>query len=91
MCDLNFLICIFQHKKNSKIEENINENIYKYLESRNFTYYPSRIDEEEDAYQITEYIETGKTEAKAMEIIQKKKKMSEHKRKPIPVYRNTEA
>ena len=41
--------------------------------------------------QITEYIETGKTEAKAMEIIQKKKKMSEHKRKPIPVYRRKEA
>ena len=41
--------------------------------------------------QITEYLETGKTEAKAMEIIQKKKKMSDHKRKTIPVYRKTEA
>ena len=41
--------------------------------------------------QISEYIETGKTEAKAMEIIQKKEKLSEHKRKPIPVYRRKEA
>ena len=41
--------------------------------------------------QISEYIETGKTEAKAMEIIQKKEKLSEHKRKPIPVYRKKEA
>ena len=41
--------------------------------------------------QITEYIETGKTESKAMEIIQKKEKLSEHKRKPIPVYRRKEA
>lgn len=41
--------------------------------------------------QISEYIETGKTEAKAMEIIQKKEKLSEHKRKPIPVYRRKKA
>lgn len=41
--------------------------------------------------QISEYIEIGKTEAKAMEIIQKKEKLSEHKRKPIPVYRRKEA
>lgn len=37
--------------------------------------------------QITEYIETGKTEEKAMEIIKRKEKASLHKRMPIPVYR----
>ena len=37
--------------------------------------------------QIAEYIETGKTEEKAMEIIKRKQKTSEHKRKPIPVYK----
>ena len=37
--------------------------------------------------QIAEYIETGVTEKTAMEIIQKKEKVSEHKRKPIPIYR----
>ena len=36
--------------------------------------------------QITEYIETGKTEEGAMEIIMKKAKASEHKRRPIPMY-----
>lgn len=36
--------------------------------------------------QIAEYIETGKTEEKAMEIIVRKEKIAEHKRKPIPVY-----
>lgn len=36
--------------------------------------------------QIAEYIETGKTEVKAMEIIKKKEKASAHKREPIPVY-----
>lgn len=38
-------------------KENRNENIYKYLDSRNFNYYPIRIDNDEDKYQITEYIE----------------------------------
>ena len=37
--------------------------------------------------QITEYIETGKTEAKAMKIIQNKEKCSEHKRQLVPIYR----
>ena len=37
--------------------------------------------------QIAEYIETGKTEEKAMEIIQRKEAASLHKRKPIPVYK----
>lgn len=37
--------------------------------------------------QIAEYIETGKTEEKAMEIITKKEAISAHKRNPIPVYR----
>lgn len=37
--------------------------------------------------QIAEYIETGKTEEKAMEIIQKKEKSSKHKRELIPVYK----
>jgi len=41
--------------------------------------------------QIAEYIETGKTEEKAMEIIQRKEKASEHKRKPIPIYKRTRA
>lgn len=36
--------------------------------------------------QIAEYIETGKTDEKAMEIIVRKEKIAEHKRKPIPVY-----
>lgn len=40
--------------------------------------------------QIAEYIETGKTEEEAMEIIQKKEKNSMHKRKPIPVYKRLE-
>lgn len=40
--------------------------------------------------QIAEYIETGKTEEKAMEIIQKKEKMSMHKRNKIPVYKRLE-
>jgi len=37
--------------------------------------------------QITEYIETGKTEENAMEIIKRKEKMSIHKRQPIPIYK----
>lgn len=37
--------------------------------------------------QIAEYIETGKTEEIAMEIIKKKEKASMHKRMPIPVYK----
>ena len=37
--------------------------------------------------QIAEYIETGKTEEKALEIIKKKEKNSLHKRKPIPIYK----
>lgn len=37
--------------------------------------------------QIAEYLETGKTEEKAMEIIKKKEKMSMHKRNKIPVYK----
>lgn len=37
--------------------------------------------------QIAEYIETGKTDEKAMEIIKRKEKASLHKRKPIPVYK----
>lgn len=40
--------------------------------------------------QIAEYIETGKTETVAMEIIQRKEKMSMHKRKLIPVYQRLE-
>lgn len=36
--------------------------------------------------QIAEYSETGKTDEKAMEIIIRKEKIAEHKRKPIPVY-----
>lgn len=39
--------------------------------------------------QIAEYIETGKTEPQAMEIIKKKEKASIHKREPIPVYFRT--
>jgi len=37
--------------------------------------------------QIAEYIETGKTDENAMEIIKRKEKNSLHKRMPIPVYR----
>ena len=37
--------------------------------------------------QIAEYIETGKTQREAMEIIKQKEKTSEHKRKPIPIYK----
>lgn len=37
--------------------------------------------------QIAEYIETGKTQREAMEIIKQKEKASAHKRKPIPVYK----
>lgn len=40
--------------------------------------------------QITEYIETGKTEPKALEIIQRKEKLSMHKRSRIPVYKRLE-
>ena len=36
--------------------------------------------------QIAEYIETGKTDEKALEIIKKKEKLAKHKREPIPVY-----
>lgn len=36
--------------------------------------------------QIAEYIETGKTEEKALEIIKKKEKNARHKREPISVY-----
>ena len=36
--------------------------------------------------QITEYIETGKTEENAMKIIMQKERASEHKRNQIPVY-----
>lgn len=32
-------------------------NIYKYLESRNFNYYPRFIDDENEQYEITEYIQ----------------------------------
>lgn len=41
--------------------------------------------------QITEYIETGTTEEKALEIILRKEKVSLHKRKPIPVYKRIRA
>jgi len=37
--------------------------------------------------QIAEYIETGKTDEKAMEIIKRKENASLHKRMPIPVYK----
>lgn len=37
--------------------------------------------------QITEYIETGKTEEKALEIIKKKEKAAMHKKTPIPIYK----
>ena len=37
--------------------QELNENIYKYLESRNFHYYPHIISNEEDRYQISEYVE----------------------------------
>ena len=36
--------------------------------------------------QIAEYIETGKTDEKALEIIKKKEKSAKHKREAIPVY-----
>lgn len=36
--------------------------------------------------QIAEYIETGKTEEKALKIIKEKEEKSMHKRNPIPVY-----
>ena len=36
--------------------------------------------------QIAEYIETGKTDEKAMSIIEKMNKASKHKREPIPMY-----
>lgn len=39
--------------------------------------------------QIAEYIETGKTEESAMEIIKKKEKASRHKREPISIYKRT--
>lgn len=38
-------------------KQELNENIYKYLESRNFNYYPHVISDEEDRYQISEYVE----------------------------------
>lgn len=37
--------------------------------------------------EISEYIEKGKTNLKAMEIIKEKEKISKHKRLPIPVYK----
>lgn len=37
--------------------------------------------------QIAEYIETGKTDEKAMEIIKRKEKASIHKRIQVPIYR----
>lgn len=37
--------------------------------------------------QIAEYIETGKTEERAMEIIKQKEKMSMHKKNKIPIYK----
>lgn len=37
--------------------------------------------------QIAEYIETGKTDENAMNIIKEKEKKSMHKRKPIPTYK----
>ena len=41
-----------------ELRNDINKNIYKYLESRNFNYYPSIINaDEEDNYQISEYVE----------------------------------
>jgi len=40
--------------------------------------------------QIAEYIETGKTDENAMEIIKRKEKASLHKRMPIPVYKKCE-
>ena len=36
--------------------------------------------------QIAEYIETGKTEERAMRIIEKMNRNSKHKRDPIPMY-----
>ena len=39
--------------------------------------------------QIAEYIETGKTQEKAMEIIKRKERASLHKKMPIPIYKKT--
>ena len=40
--------------------------------------------------QIAEYIETGKTEENALEIIKKKEMISMHKKMPIPVYKRND-
>ena len=40
--------------------------------------------------QIAEYIESGKTEEKALEIIKRKEQISKHKREKIPVYKRLE-
>lgn len=37
--------------------EDMDDNIYRYLESRNFNYYPNFISDEDDDYQISEYID----------------------------------
>ena len=37
--------------------------------------------------QIAEYIETGKTDENALEIIKRKENASRHKREPIPIYK----
>lgn len=38
-------------------KDNVDESIYKYLESRSFNYYPRNINDSEDEYQISEYID----------------------------------
>lgn len=43
---------VIKHKK-----DDMNDNIYRYLDSRNFNYYPHFISDEEDDYQISEYID----------------------------------
>ena len=43
-----------------KVRDN-NTNIYKYLESRSFNYYPKILSNEMDDYEITEYVEETPT------------------------------
>lgn len=38
--------------------DNVDESIYKYLESRSFNYYPRYINDSEDGYRISEYIDS---------------------------------
>lgn len=62
---------IYSNDKKYYIKKNTDRDIFKYLDTRNFNYYPKRINAYYDDYEITEYIkgEELPTDQKMMDMI----------------------